>query len=97
MGGVFHLTRQLTRFSPPNMPFIVNDKIRLELSPLGEAIINRPYVSPSFEVSKPRKITHTSAIIIIIIIIKQMAEEIMTTTVLVYSLRYIESPLEIVN
>ena len=26
VGGVFHPTRQLARFSPPNRPYIVNSK-----------------------------------------------------------------------
>jgi len=26
VGGVLHPARQLTRFSPPNMPYIVNSK-----------------------------------------------------------------------
>jgi len=26
VGGVYHPTRQLARFSPPNMPYIVNNK-----------------------------------------------------------------------
>ena len=45
---VFHPTRQLARFSPPNMSCIrVND---------------RRYASPSFEVGKPHKITAISTI-----------------------------------
>jgi len=41
----------------------------LELSPSGEAVNNRPYASPSFELVKLCKITAISVVIIIIIII----------------------------
>jgi len=41
--GVFHPARQLARFSPPNMPYILN---------------YRPYVSPSFEVASHVKNCH---------------------------------------
>jgi len=37
------------------------------ISPRGEAVNYRQYVSPSFEVDKPRKITAISAIIVIIL------------------------------
>jgi len=45
--GVFHPARQLARFSPPNMPYILN---LVRISPHGEAIDYRPYASPSFEI-----------------------------------------------
>ena len=48
VGGGVHPTRQLTRFSRPNL---------FKISPHGEAVNYRPYVSPSFEVAKPGKIT----------------------------------------
>ena len=63
VGGIFHPTRQMARFSPPNMSSIVN--------PRGETVNYRQYASPSFEVAKPRKITAISAIIIISIIINR--------------------------
>ena len=61
IGGVFHQTRQLARFSPPNMPFILN-LFRISLH--GEAVTYRPFASPSFQVASHVK-TAISAIIII--------------------------------
>ena len=57
VGGVFHPTRQLARFSPSNL-LILNLFI---ISLHGEAINYRSFVSPSFEVASHVKI---SAIII---------------------------------
>ena len=54
--------------------------ICLELCRTGEAVNNRTYASPSFEVDTPRKITAISAIIIIIIIIIITPTKIMITT-----------------
>jgi len=65
LGGVFHPTRQLARFSPPNMPYIVN---LFRISSRGEAVNYRPYASSSFKLAKPRKITAISTIIIISIL-----------------------------
>ena len=48
VGGVLHPARQLERFSPPNMKYILN-LFRISLH--CEAINYRPYVSPSFEVA----------------------------------------------
>jgi len=58
--GVFHPTRQLVRFSLPNMLFILN-----LFSLRGEAVNYRPYEFPSFGVAKPLKITAILPIIII--------------------------------
>ena len=52
----FHPTRQLARFSPSNMPSVVNSNL-FRISPSGEAVNYKSYASPSFEVAKPRKIT----------------------------------------
>jgi len=46
--GVFHSARQLARFTPPNMPSILN---LVKISLRGEAINYRLYASPSFEVA----------------------------------------------
>ena len=48
IGGVFHPTRKLARFSPPNMPFILN-LFRISLRD-EEAVNYRPLASPSFGV-----------------------------------------------
>jgi len=64
--GVFYPTRQQARFSPLNMPFIVN---LFRNSFRDEAVNYRPYASPSFEVYQASKIIAISPIIIIIIII----------------------------
>jgi len=41
VGGVFHPARQLARFSPLNMQFIISLR--------GQAVNYRPFASPSFE------------------------------------------------
>jgi len=64
VGGVFYPARQLARFSPPNMPCILN---LFRISLRVEAINYRPHASPSFEVASHVK-TDISAIIIIITI-----------------------------
>jgi len=46
--GVFHPTSQLAKFSPPNMPFILN---LFRISVRVEAVNYRPFASPSFEVA----------------------------------------------
>ena len=61
VGGDFHPDRELARFSPPNMPSILN---LFRNSLRGEAINNRPFASPSFEVASHVKKTVISAIII---------------------------------
>ena len=43
VGGGFHPTKQLARFSPPNMSYIVN---LFRIGPRGEAVNYRPYSSP---------------------------------------------------
>ena len=68
VGGVFHPARQLTRFSPPNMPYL-NFKFIYNQSS-WEAIHYRPYASPSFKVPATIK-TATSGNIIIMIIINK--------------------------
>jgi len=50
VGGVVHPTRQLARYSPPNLPFILNSKLG-RISLRGEAVNYRPSSSPSFEVA----------------------------------------------
>ena len=55
IGGVFHPTRQLAGFSPPNMPYILN-LIRISLR--GEAVNYRPFASSSFEVASHVKNCH---------------------------------------
>ena len=62
VGRVFHPTRQLARFFPPNMSFILNS---FRISLRGEALNYRPFASPSFEVASHVK-TAISAIINII-------------------------------
>ena len=62
----FYPTRQLARFSTPNISYIVNYKF---VCPIGEALNNTPYSSSSFMVVEPLKITIISTIIINIIII----------------------------
>jgi len=57
VGGVFRPARQLARFSPLNMPSILN-LFRTGLH--GEAINYRPYASPSFEVASHVKNCHFS-------------------------------------
>jgi len=54
VGGDFHPMSQLARFSPPNMPFILN-LFRISLG--REAINYRPFAAPSFEVSSHIKKT----------------------------------------
>ena len=48
VGGVLHPARQLARFSPPNIPYILNLFI---INLHGEAIYYRSYASPSFQVA----------------------------------------------
>jgi len=48
-GGVFHPTRQLARFSPQNMPYILNSIFFKIISLPGEAIHYRPNVCLSFD------------------------------------------------
>ena len=72
IGGVFHPTKQLVRFSPPNMPYIVN---LFRINPRGEVVNYRSYTSPSFEVTKTRKITDISAVIIIIASVQKLDPE----------------------
>ena len=55
VGGAFHPARQLTRFSLPNMPYILN---LFRISLCGEAINYRPYASPSFDVASHIKNCH---------------------------------------
>jgi len=50
VGGVFHPSRQLAKFSPLNMPFILN-LFRISLRGRGESVNYRPFASPSFEVA----------------------------------------------
>ena len=65
VGGVFYSARQLSRFSPLNMQYILN-LFRISLH--GEAINYRPYASPSFEVASHIKNCHFGYIIIIEVI-----------------------------
>jgi len=46
--GVFHPTRQVTRFSPPNVPFILDLFI---ISLRGKVVNYSPFASRSFEVA----------------------------------------------
>ena len=62
----FHPARQPAKFSPPNMPSILN---LFRISSCGEGVNYRPYASTSFEVVKPHKITAISAIIIILLLL----------------------------
>jgi len=55
VGGVFYSARQLSRFSPLNMQYILN-LFRISLH--GEAINYRPYASPSFDVASHIKNWH---------------------------------------
>ena len=50
---VFHPTRRLARFSPPNIPTIIH---LFRISNRGKAVNYTLDVSPSFEVAKPRQI-----------------------------------------
>ena len=54
-GGVFHPTRQLARFSPPNMPYILN---LFRISLYGEVVNYRPFASPSFDIASHVKNCH---------------------------------------
>jgi len=65
VGGGFHPASILARFSPPNMPYIVNSKSS-RIIPRGEAVNYRPYASPSFEVATARKTTAISAFVIVL-------------------------------
>ena len=63
VGGFCNPTRQLVRFSPPN---VIYYKL-FRISPRGEAINYRrymPYTYPSFDEVKPCKITVISTIVI---------------------------------
>jgi len=55
--GVFHPVRQLARFSPLNMPYILN---LFRISLCRKAINYRPYTSLSFEVVSHIKNCHFS-------------------------------------
>jgi len=61
--GVFDLTRQLAKFSPANMPYILN---LFRISLCVEAVKYRPYASASFKVASHVKKTAISAIIFLI-------------------------------
>jgi len=60
VGGDFHLTRQMARFSSSNL---------FRISPRSETVNYRPYSSPSFEVAKPGKITAFQPLSLLILII----------------------------
>jgi len=66
VGGFFYQTKQLVSFSLRNMPSIVN---LFTISPCGEAVNYRPYVSPSFEVAKPCIIIVILDIIILLLLL----------------------------
>ena len=60
VGGIFHPTKQLAMFSPPNISYIVNS---FGIKSYWEAVNYRTHASPPFEIPKPRKITVISSII----------------------------------
>ena len=67
--GYVHAVQEVDGSNPSRGTIVGGNVQPSRISSLGEDVNYRPYVSPSFEVDKPRKITAISAIIIIIIII----------------------------